>query len=297
MSTAVFYVLAAALAAGAAATALAPLLRARHGGADHLDSRARAHRRRLAELDAEHRAGLLSAQDHAEARREVEAALARELEAGEGPAPSRRGRAAAAALVAVALAGGMALYGWLGRPDLADPSLAGRLPTPEAPPPSVEAMVARLEARLRERPEDAQGWMMLGRSYRVLGRAGDAARAYGEALRRVEAPSADLLVAYAEARILAAEGQVDGQAAGALSRALTLEPDHALGLWLDGLAAFQRGDYARALARWERVLNTGGAADPRVESMLREQIAEARRRLDGAGASSAPADGQPEQEK
>ena len=287
MSTTAFYGLAAALAVAAGALALVPLLRGRSAGADAQRSRAQAHRRRLAELDAERRAGLLSPEDHTEARREVEEALARELAAADGVRASGRTRLAAGAVVVAALAGGVALYGWLGRPELGDPQLVARMPTPEAGPVSVEAMVARLEARLRERPEDARGWMMLGRSYRVLGRAAEAARAYGEALKRIDGPSADLLVAYAEARILAGEGEVDAEAAQALTRALAQDPDHALGLWLDGLGAFQRGDYARAVARWERVLATGGAADPKVESMLREQIAEARRRLGAPGAASA----------
>ena len=286
MSASGFALLAAALAALAAALVLAPLARGRTGGVDAQRARIEAHRRRLAELDAERRAGLLSDADHAEARAEVEGALARELAAGEGPSASRRARAAAAAVALVAVAGGAALYAWLGEPGLVgapEPPVAA----PGAPAPDVGAMVARLEARLREHPDDARGWMMLGRSYRVLGRAADAARAYGEALRRVKEPSADLLVAFAEARILAAEGKVDAEAARALARALAAEPDHPLGLWLDGLRAFQAGDMRTAIARWERVLATGGAADAEVESLVRRQIAEARRRLKAAG-SAAP---------
>jgi len=279
-----FALLAAGLAALAAALVLVPLARGRTGGVDAQRARVEAHRRRLAELDAERRAGLLSEADHAEARAEVEAALARELAAGEGAAGSRRARAAAVAVALVAVAGGGALYAWLG-----DPGLVGAptppVATPGAPAPDVGAMVARLEARLREDPDDARGWMMLGRSYRVLGRAADAARAYGEALRRIEDPSADLLVAFAEARILAAEGEVDPEAARALARALAAEPDHPLGLWLDGLRAFQAGDMRTAIARWERVLAGDGAADAEVEALVRRQIAEARRRLEDPGSA------------
>ena len=38
----------------------------------------------------------------------------------------------------------------------------------------ISAMVARLAARLKERPDDLEGWLRLGRSYRVLGRDGEA---------------------------------------------------------------------------------------------------------------------------
>jgi len=44
----------------------------------------------------------------------------------------------------------------------------------------IESMVARLAERLRETPDDAEGWLRLARAYRVLGRAADAR----EALRR-----------------------------------------------------------------------------------------------------------------
>ncbi len=287
MSGAGFVALAAGLAALAAAFVLVPLARGRAGGVDAQRARVEAHRRRLAELDAERRAGLLSEADHAEARAEVEAALARELAAGEGAAGSRRARAAAVTVALLAVAGGAALYVRLGEPGLVEGAASPGAGPPGASAPDVDAMVARLEARLRKDPDDARGWMMLGRSYRVLGRAADAARAYGEALRRVDDPPADLLVAFAEARILAAEGEVDPEAARALARALAAEPEHPLGLWLDGLRAFQAGDMRTAVARWERVLATGGAADPEVESLVRRQIAEARRRLEAAG-SAAP---------
>ncbi|WP_337877344.1 c-type cytochrome biogenesis protein CcmI, partial [Elioraea sp.] len=38
----------------------------------------------------------------------------------------------------------------------------------------IEGMVARLAERLRETPDDAEGWLRLARAYRVMGRTGDA---------------------------------------------------------------------------------------------------------------------------
>jgi len=45
----------------------------------------------------------------------------------------------------------------------------------------IEGMVARLAERLRETPNDAEGWLRLARAYRVLGRAGEARAALDRA--------------------------------------------------------------------------------------------------------------------
>ena len=45
-----------------------------------------------------------------------------------------------------------------------------------------EGMVARLATRLESNPRDPEGWIMLMRSYRTLGRDGEARAALGKAL-------------------------------------------------------------------------------------------------------------------
>ena len=64
------------------------------------------------------------------------------------------------AAVIVALVGvSTTLYHYTGRPGV--PSGAGSMP-------DVGEMVLSLEKRLRGRPEDVNGWLMLGRSYQTL---------------------------------------------------------------------------------------------------------------------------------
>ena len=46
----------------------------------------------------------------------------------------------------------------------------------------IAAMVAGLDARLQENPDDLEGWLMLLRSYTVLGKKDEAAAAAGRAL-------------------------------------------------------------------------------------------------------------------
>lgn len=47
----------------------------------------------------------------------------------------------------------------------------------------IEGMVQRLADRLKENPDDLDGWLRLGKAYAVLGRKEDAVRAFGQALR------------------------------------------------------------------------------------------------------------------
>jgi cytochrome c-type biogenesis protein CcmH len=46
---------------------------------------------------------------------------------------------------------------------------------------SVTELLAGLERRLRENPDDAKGWLLLAKSYDHLGRRRDAAMAYEKA--------------------------------------------------------------------------------------------------------------------
>ena len=69
------------------------------------------------------------------------------------------------------------LYLALGRPDMPDAPLAARLagPVENLPP---EAVRARLEAELRARPNDAQGWRLLARLRQGVGDHAKAADAW-----------------------------------------------------------------------------------------------------------------------
>ncbi|HCF18555.1 MAG TPA: c-type cytochrome biogenesis protein CcmI, partial [Rhodospirillum rubrum] len=57
---------------------------------------------------------------------------------------------------------------------------AGTVPAAERE--RIEVMVDGLASRLADQPDDADGWMMLGRSRIVLGQPDAAAEAYGRAV-------------------------------------------------------------------------------------------------------------------
>lgn len=133
-----------------------------------------------------------------------------------------------------------ALYAVHGEPKALSPlparSAAGNMP-------DVNAMVQRLADRLKEHPEDMDGWLMLARSYTTLGRYAEAAAAYEHAQARVMQDSG-LLVDWIELRLALGNRQFDARTNELLERAATLAPDDSDVLLLRALSAFDRGDKA-----------------------------------------------------
>ncbi|MGH7100312.1 MAG: tetratricopeptide repeat protein, partial [Stellaceae bacterium] len=130
------------------------------------------------------------------------------------------------------------------------PAAAAAVAAPAVPPANPAAMVASLAARLKRDPGDVAGWLMLARSYRVLGRDADALAALKEANQRVPG-NLTLLKPYLAAL---AAGLKDGQpspelvaVAGRINALDAKEPD---ALWYLGLAASGRGDRFAAAQYW-----------------------------------------------
>lgn len=123
-----------------------------------------------------------------------------------------------------------------------------------APSMSMEDAVARLEQKLQEQPDNSEGWHMLARSYEMLERYPDAAKAYEKVLDLGNEDNADLLADYAEALGLAQNSELKGKPTEVLQHVLTLNPEQPKALWLLGMAAVQAEDYPQAIGYWERLL-------------------------------------------
>jgi len=160
-----------------------------------------------------------------------------------------------------------------------------------APPPSaaapagpdVVAMVAKLEKKLQDQPDDLTGWLMLGRSYLALERMDDAIVAYDHA-HRLDAKSADADLGLGEAMSLRAGGNITPPAADLFEAAIVLTPDNPKALLYGGFAAAVRGDTALARSRWLAL--KGMNPPPQIADMLDQRIAELGP-AGGAGAAGA----------
>jgi len=120
----------------------------------------------------------------------------------------------------------------------------------------IGAMVERLAKRLRENPDDLEGWLRLGRSYSVLGRHTDSRDAYARAADFAP-DDTTVLRGYARAVMNAAGDatQFPEQAITLYQRILELDPSQLEALWFMGFveAADGRSDAARGF--WNRLLD------------------------------------------
>jgi cytochrome c-type biogenesis protein CcmH len=279
----VFLMIGALLIAGAVLFLVPPLLRSRsRPGATRDAVNVAVYRDQLRELEADLRAGTLAPDQHEKARGEIEARLLSDVGKGDTAAASpRHARAAALALGLAVPICALAVYVAVGNPRALVPQAVENANGHGVSAQQFEGMVSRLAARLKENPEDAEGWMMLGRSYAVLGRFGESSQAYAKAAARTPG-DAQLLADYADALAMAQGRTLQGEPEKILRRALAIDPNNLKALLLAGTAAFNRGDQATAIRHWERVLELLPAESAMVQR-VRASIAEARSAAGSAG--------------
>lgn len=272
-----FFVLSALLTALVTGWLIWPLLQSRpHHAISGVELNTSIYREHLDNLEREFANGQLDAAELESARNELQLRLLEDARAEPAAAAPQSGTLAAkktamvlALLVPLSAA---ASYWWLGTPSAIDPQ-ASRL----ASQVQIEQMVAQLATKLQADPNNPQGWAMLGRSYKVLGRYGDAAQAYARAGQYVET-NADMLVEYADVLALSQDSNLQGLPTELLAKALTLDPKHPMALLMAGVSAYQRGDYHGAIAHWDRLLpdlEPGSEDAQQVES----NIAQAKQRM------------------
>jgi len=278
------------LTAAVLAWMLAPL--ARPAPADEAlapaEAGARAvYRDQLAEIEAERAAGLIGAAEAEAAKIEISrrllASAARAEEAAapgaaEPPAGTHHGRIALATAAGVALLtlGLYLAYGSPGTPDtLAAQANAARGQA------ELARMIAQVEARLRQAPDDGAGWEVIAPVYLKLGRYPDAAAAYANAAR-LQGESVKLLAGLAEASILAKDGVVTEEARAAYEKILKLEPGHAEPRFWLAMGKEQDGRLLEALADYRALLNEA-VPDADYRDALETRVKEVSARIAAGG--------------
>jgi cytochrome c-type biogenesis protein CcmH len=283
-----FTALAALLVIVALGFLLWPLLRVPRAAASVEAANLSIYRDQFAELERDLRLGVIDGAQYDASRAELQRRLLDEAGDKRPVVPATHAASRTSALIialAVPVMAGV-LYWRLGEPQALDP--ARRAPQQDATDitqEQFEAMTQQLADRLQANPQDAEGWAMLGRAYKALGRLPDAVKAFGEANQR--APGVpELLVEYAEA-LAQVHGKLSGEPRKLLEQALKIAPNDPKALTLAGGAAFEAGDYRRAIGYWQRVAATV-PADSELGKALATGIARAEA-MAGGKAGPAPA--------
>lgn len=269
-----FFISALALSALAAAFIVVPLWRKPRDSAVEIDRKAAnlgIFRDQLAELEREKAEGSLAEADFEQARSELQRRLLEEVEPGDSEtaaASATPARKLAIILAILLPLLGLLGYGVLGNPRALDAEQ--RIARPQMTQEQIEGMVAKLAQRMEANPDDPKGWLMLGRSYKSMGRYEDAVKAYARAEKEIE-KDPDLLASYAEAIAIANGKGLSGKPAQLVEKALKLDPQHGHSLFLAGAAAMERGDRKAGIAYWEALLPQV-EPDSDIDRMLRSGI-------------------------
>jgi len=225
-------------------------------------------RQRLAELNDQLQTGALTQAQYEEQRAELEVALSDDLDIpSQARASGTKGRWMVFVLVLLIPLSALTLYAGLGSyASLDRTSDASAEPGLE----DINRMVAGLAARMKSNPNDAQGWLMLGRSYKYLQQYPEAADAFAQA-HRLLGDQPEVLLSYADALAMASDGRLSGKPAELVFKALELEPNNMTGLWLGGMAKAEAGDVAGAVQLWRKLeasLPPGSEAQQEIQSLM-----------------------------
>lgn len=262
-----------------------PLARRRD---ETLDSRAAdlaVYRDQLAEIEAERASGLIAAAEAEAARAEV----ARRMLARADRAPEEAPSAAQAAepsqpvgksgrmplrlapIAAVPVVAAL-IYLVYGSPWLPDQPFARRVAAAPGAA-QITELIAKVEARLKDHPDDAEGWEVLAPVYRRFERFPEAAEAYRRAIA-LRGPSTNRLWGLAEALIAGNDGLVSPEARATLEKVVAAEPGKLdARFWLaaakeqDGQRAAAVADYTAVLAELPPGTGLGKAVQARLEAL------------------------------
>lgn len=268
-----FWVICAVMLIAALMFVLPPALRADASKSKQEDARREAniavYRDQLTELEADLRNGIVSQEQYAQDRDDIERRLLEDVATNKTKtkpakidAPARKH----AYMVGIGLAlVAVIFYLKVGSPDGVTnaasnrSSAAAEEAAPAAGAPGgrtqaqIEANVAALAKKLQSNPSDAQGWTMLARSYGQMEKYSEAAGAYAK-VTELTPNNADLWAEYAFAAAMANGRKLEGRPMEFVDRALKIDPNNAKALGLAANAAFEAKDYPKAIDYWQRLL-------------------------------------------
>ncbi|MBC7404842.1 MAG: c-type cytochrome biogenesis protein CcmI, partial [Cytophaga sp.] len=289
----VFFIVAALLTAGALMFVLPPLLRKDIDLSQHVlrdEINLAVLRDQMRELDADLAASTINPDAYQSAKLELERRVAEDVQAAAAIESIQSDKPWTAVVVGAGVPIlAIALYFLLGSPGVFDPTKAAGTQgsANQVTEEQIIAMVAGLEQSLKSKPDDAQGWNMLARSYHTMGKYREAAVAYANVVRLIP-DNADLLADYADALAMAQNRSLLGQPEKIIAQALIVDPKNVKALALAGSAAFDKRDFQTAVTQWKKILLLVPPDSETARSTM-SSIAEAQRLAGEPGTIPTPA--------
>ena len=223
--------------------------------ASQAKANAKVYRTQIEDLDREHESGHIGQEEWQQSRDELSLRLLEDTSASDDPAAKNEKPAMwTAVLLALALPlSAMGLYMWLGEPEALNPMATAKAIDPsgdKADPAELAKMADNLAKKLEAKPDNLQGWVMLGRTYRSLENYDKAIKAYDRALAL--SADDDLSLERVEVMAMQRQGNFDGEPWQVIRSILQKDPQNFGALLMAGSASYANGKLADALKYWQQ---------------------------------------------
>jgi cytochrome c-type biogenesis protein CcmI len=239
-------------------------------------------KQRIGELAREQNEGLLSDQDRKQSETELKLALLDEVRDETEGQSTVTIPLVVGFLLSIAVAGGVYFQAnqiqqvndWQAAierlPDLAKRIVTEGDKTIQAK--DLEDFALGLRSKLSENPDDATGWMLLGRVFSSVNRFDSAIQAFNKSLQ-ISPNSTATLISYSQALMMQGQESSIQQAKLVLQNLLRLEPDNSNAMGMLAVVAAKLGDKQLAIQNWQSLKSFVDESDPNYR-LINQRIAE-----------------------
>ena len=232
---------------------------------------------RLAELKESRLSGALTESEYAEQLADLELALSDDLDIKTAAkVTNAQGRWVVYVLLIVVPLLSTGLYFLLGNYPAVSHSAEMSVDTERLKLAEINKMVTRLAEKMQDNPDNGQGWLMLGQSYRALEQYPKAVEALANAYRLL-GDKPEVMLLYADALANANDKNLIGKPSELIAKVLALEPDNMEALWLGGMAKAQSGEDQAAYDTWKKLLGLlppSSEGQKQIQGLLDQLVAE-----------------------
>jgi cytochrome c-type biogenesis protein CcmI len=232
-------------------------------------------KQRLHELSTEQEQGLLSDSDRLQSENELKLALLEEIIISESKTTGVTGVISVGA--ALSLLVGISVYLYANQIQNVSQWKVAQQQTSELGQriikgdetlelKDLQKFALGLRTKLVDTPEDATGWMLLGRVSGALNRVDSAIQAFEKSLK-YDPNNVGTLSSYAQALLMTGQEQQVLQAKQVLLHILKLEPDNTNAMGVLAIAASELGDKTLALENWQRLIAFIPQTDPNYQAV------------------------------